>query len=515
MSLSIDIVPLAPSLDLYGEPRSSSAFSLSGHVGIALSSPYSVFERRRPARILLQSVLLTFDGQTEVFTEKLGYSGIRLYSKTVDLAPSEPLELTDEGQDEPCRWNLVFDLPIPGWLPASHDFAAGDVGASTQYFLHAVVQFLVLDDQQATPWSFSTLCSPFRARARSIQTRKTITLRRFVEPPTDEPAPVGLVNYLLTGPKLASEGAQIPADVVSKIQVLASVPKHLDVCDNVLPLTLRLRTKDLEDEHCKRLQLKQFAVEIIQEETFRRVTDVSVYQTQYPLPSADCQPPNKPLLRAHYMGDMYNKLGLFLNPSSNTTSTTCSGSLLSGGDSGIYYLTGDRHIFAEDAEAASWYTLETSIPFAHELKSSLEGDGESKLRPSGTSPMYGVSHSLKLTVQCEYEMPSGELADADLKFTIPLTFGRVAPPLPPRDILPALYTAMRLTHGSYPLMPELLPFGANLPAYSQLFDSQGNRKMDATPLPLYSPRSSSDSEAPVDLLPAFNEKQDILNATTV
>ncbi|KAJ7047042.1 hypothetical protein C8F04DRAFT_218500 [Mycena alexandri] len=513
MSLSIDIVPLADSLDMYGEPRSSSAYSLSGHVSIALSSPYSVFERRRPARILLQSVLLTFDGQTEVVTEKLGYSGIRLcsYSKSVELGP-RTIELTNEGQedtDEPCRWNIVFDLPIPGWLPASHDFAAGDIGASTQYFLHAVVQFLVLDDQRANPWSFSTLCSPFRSRARSIQTCKTITLRRFIEPPTDEPAPVGLVNYLLTGP--STEGAQIPADVVSKIQVLASVPKHVDVCDNVLPLTLRLRTKDLEDDHCKRLQLKQFAVEIFQEETFRRVTDVSVYQTQYPLPSADCQPPNKPLLHA----TIWN-LGLFLNPSPNTTSTTCSGSLLPGGDSGIYYLTGDRHIFAEDAETASWYTLETSIPIVHDLKSSLEGvPGASKLCPSGKSPIYGVSHSLKLTVTCEYEMPSGELVGADLKFTIPLTFGRVAPPLPPRDILPALYTAMRLTDGSYPLMPELLPFCANLPAYSQLFDSQGNRKMDATPLPLYSPRSSSDSETPVDLLPTFNEKQDILDATTV
>ncbi|KAJ7172248.1 hypothetical protein C8R46DRAFT_894584 [Mycena filopes] len=526
MSLSIDIVPLAHSLDMYGQPHSSSAFSLSGHVSIALSSPYSVFERRRPARILLQSVLLTFDGQTEVITEHLGYSPLRLYSKTVELAPSQPLELTNEDAEdteEPCRWNIVFDLPIPGWLPASHEFSAAGVGASTQYFLHAVVKFLVIDEQRATPWSFSTLCSPFRSRAQSIQTRKTITLRRFVEPPTDEPTPVEPVNYLLSGPKL-SKGAPIPAEILSKIQVLASVPKHVDVCDSHLPFTLRLRTKGLEDEHCKRLQVTEFRVELAQEETFRRMTDASVYRTQYPLlPSADCQPPIKPLLKAHHMCDMY-KLGLFLTPSASTSSATCSSTLLPGGETGIYHLTGDRAIFAQDVgnETATWYTMETTIPFVHDLEAQEGSPASSNLRPSVTSPIYGVSHSLKLSVRCEYQMPDGgELAVAELSFAVPLTFGRIAPPLPPRDILPALYTAMRLTDGTYPSMPELLPC-ANLPAYSQLFDSRGNRKVDATPLPLYTPRSSSDSEAPVDLLPSnddlllpfSNEKQD-LHATTV
>ncbi|KAJ7087812.1 hypothetical protein C8R44DRAFT_752086 [Mycena epipterygia] len=529
MSVSIDIVPLAASLDMYGEPDKSSAFSLSGHVSIALSSPYSVFERRRPARVLLQSVLLTFDGQTEVITSSLGYSPLRLCSISRELAPAEPLELTNESHeetDEPCRWNVVFDLPIPGWLPASHDFAVGDQGAATQYFLHAVVKFVVLEDHQRTSWSFSNLCSPFRTTARSIESYKTITVRRFLEPPTDEPTPPTFINYLLSPPaQPSSEGLHIPSDVLSKIQVLASVTKHVDVAEDRLPFTLRLRTKDLEDTHCKRLQVTAFTVDVMQDEKCRRVTRRS--RDRYPIPSSDCQPPNQPLLNPHHMGDMY-ALGLFVAPHSNVTSILCSTSLLPPGEPGVYELTGDNHVFADDAvkDTATWYTLETSVPFVHALPSlpedGAEWEGALKLRPSVSSPLYDVAHSLKLTVHCTYDMPdSSDVATADLTFSIPLTFGRVAPPLPPRDILPALFHALRLPDGAYPPLPPLLPYGANLPAYSQLFDAQGNRKMDNTPLPLYTPRSSpgysdsdsdSDSGSPVEQIAPANEKADELDA---
>ncbi|KAJ7477388.1 hypothetical protein FB451DRAFT_1557184 [Mycena latifolia] len=92
----------------------------------------------------------------------------------------------------------------------------------------------------------------------------------------------------------------------------------------------------------------------------------------------------------------------------------------------------------------------------------------------------------KLSVHCTYDTPgAAELASADLAFTVPFTFGRIAPALPvarhSAGALPLDAPARRRV----PAPAPLLPFGANLPVYSQLFDSQGNRKMDATPLPLY------------------------------
>ncbi|KAJ6497073.1 hypothetical protein C8R47DRAFT_331602 [Mycena vitilis] len=517
MSVSIDIVPLANSLDMYGEPHCS-AFSLSGHVSLTLSSPYSVFERRRATRVLLQSVQLTFEGQTETLTTTLGYSPLRLYSLSRELL-SEPIELSNEGQeesDEPCRWNVLFNLPIPGWLPASHDFASGEVGASTQYFLHAAVKFVVVDDQRNTSWSFSALCSPFRSRPRSIEKCKAIIVRRFVEPPTDEPTSPAPINYLLTAPQASNTDNVISPEVLSKIQILATVPTHVDIREDRVPFTLRLRAKDLEDEHCRHLQVTSFSIDVVQDETCRRVTRASEYQTRYPVPSQESQPPNQPLCNPHHMGDMY-KLGLFLAPSSKTLSTTCSTSMLPPGETGVYELTGNPHIFANDAvtDTETWYTMETTIPFVQRFPSpeSDDWEGSSMIRPSTASPLYDVSHSFKLTVRCEYETPdSDKRTVADLKFSVPLTFGRIAPPLPPRDIIPALFHCMRLSAGAYPPMPALLPYGANLPAYSQLFDSSGNRKMDSTPLPLYTPRSSS--ESPVDLPPS-NEKQDELHVTTV
>ncbi|KAJ7444877.1 hypothetical protein FB451DRAFT_1355199 [Mycena latifolia] len=504
MSVSIDIVPLAPSLDMYGDPDKSSAFSLSGHVSIALSSPYSVFERRRPARILLQSVLLTFDGQTEVITTGLGYSPLRLCTIAREVGPFPPIELNNEGHedtDEPCRWNVVFDLPIPGWLPASHEFAPGDLGASTY----------------TTSWSFTTLCSPFRSRARSLEAYKPITLRRFVEPPADEPAPPAPINYLLKPPTQTNKGLPIPPDILSKIQVLASVPKHVDVCEDRLPFTLRLRTKDLADAECKRLQVTSFTIDIVQEEKCRRVTKFSEFGSRHPVPSEHSQPPYQPLFSAHHISDMY-QLGLYVAPGSDARSMVCSTSLLPPGEPGVYHLSGDHHIFADDAvkDAATWYTLETSIPFVQALPvlpDAAEWEGALKIRPSAAGPLYDVSHLVKLSVHCTYDMPdTNELASADLAFTVPLTFGRIAPPLPSRDILPALFDAMRLPDGAYPPLPPLLPFGANLPAYSQLFDAQGNRKMDTTPLPLYTPR---DTDAPVEELPPADEKHAELDAMTL
>src|ERR1700761_3376105 len=170
-----------------------------------------------------------------------------------------------------AQWNIVFDLPIPGWLPASHDFAPGDLGASTQYCLHAVVKFIVLEDLDSTSWSLTSLYSSFRSRAKTLKACQTVTLRRFVEPPTDEPTtPTCFVNYLLNpSTQTLDTGLSTLPQILSKIQVVVSVPKYVDVCDSSLSFTLRLRTKDLEEADCKRLQVTKFAVDVAQEERCR------------------------------------------------------------------------------------------------------------------------------------------------------------------------------------------------------------------------------------------------------
>lgn len=107
MSVLIDIIPLSDALEMYGEPDTScvrlqlevlqtnlysllifsAAYSLSGHVSISITSTSSIFENRRPVRLLLQSLTLTFEGQSEVVTPSIGYASIRLCSLSRELAP--------------------------------------------------------------------------------------------------------------------------------------------------------------------------------------------------------------------------------------------------------------------------------------------------------------------------------------------------------------------------------------------------------------------------------------------
>ena len=120
MALSIAVHPLTPTLDMYGDSDSryemfaleliflihvfnSAAYSLSGHVSISLSSSsHSLFNHRSTIRLLLQSLSLTFEGQSEVYSPCIGYSSLRLCSITRELAPSKPIELSDEGSGETC-----------------------------------------------------------------------------------------------------------------------------------------------------------------------------------------------------------------------------------------------------------------------------------------------------------------------------------------------------------------------------------------------------------------------------
>ena len=128
MALSIAIQPFSPTLDMYGEsdPRylfpcisyscfrfnSSAAYSLSGHVSISLLSSFSLFDRPNITRLLLKSIYLTFEGQSEVFTPSTGYSSLRLCSVTRELAPSEPIELSNENSSEPCALPIHPQLMI-------------------------------------------------------------------------------------------------------------------------------------------------------------------------------------------------------------------------------------------------------------------------------------------------------------------------------------------------------------------------------------------------------------------
>ena len=141
-----------------------------------------------------------------------------------------------------------------------------------RYALYATATFTNLDEEQpAATWSLSSLCAPFRSRVKSAYAQTSVNLCRFVSAPKCETTEPSILNFLVnstptTPSKQAADQDRIPLGVLCKIQVLASVPEYLDVDENALPLTLRLRTKGLDEEECKKLQVTEVEVDIIQQE---------------------------------------------------------------------------------------------------------------------------------------------------------------------------------------------------------------------------------------------------------
>ena len=169
-------------------------------------------------------------------------------------------------------WNIVFNLTIPGWLPGSSAQGVGDFGV--KYFLSATARFISGDgDHAVSAWSpFAALCAPFRPRFRSAETCKTVTLRRYINPPA-EVLEIPMINYLVhsTPSCTKKEACRIQPTVLSSIQVLVSLPEYVDVESGEVPVALRLRTKNLPEGDCAKLQLTDISLDLHQNEQFRLV----------------------------------------------------------------------------------------------------------------------------------------------------------------------------------------------------------------------------------------------------
>ncbi|KAI0797576.1 hypothetical protein C8Q75DRAFT_728852 [Abortiporus biennis] len=512
MSVSIEIVPYTDSLDMYGQPSRSEAYSLSGYVSLSISPSVSFFERRRAVNLLLQSLVITFEGQTELVTEETGYTAVRLCSLSQELTRGEPVELSNEGHedsDKPCTWNIVFNLTVPGWLPATAIFGdreAGDAGVC--YALHAVAKFDNIDESNSRSW-FSTLCNPFRPISRVLAAPKCpIHINRFMSPSSyasSSTSPFPLANYHVSAQPDRSDpendNARIPPDVLSKLRIITAVPESISSDDASIPFTLKVRTTDLTEHECKRLRLEEFSIDVEQTERYRS-SPSSAYMAAFPVPSRKEQPPNKPLLSPHPVQTVY-ELGLASLPQTNhVLSRTFS--ILSEDVSGRYMLSGDGYIFAQDAasgQETSWFSMKTSVPITGNADD-RQGDDSWKyirrLRETSQSPLFGVSHRMHITLMCTYDLTEGEnpkRAKERLQFSIPLHFVHLAPssPMSSRSSSPPPSVIVPGSTSYVDLPLPSLPYAQSLPAYSQLFDSNGDRKIDySIPLPLYTPLPTQD-----------------------
>ena len=199
------------------------------------------------------------------------------------------------------------------------------------------------------------------------------------------------------------------------------------------------------------------------------------------------QPPNLPLRDSYPMNFIYGDF--FSVGSSESSSRTFS--ILPSNESGNFKLEENNYIFKDDRkeEVPTWYTINTSLPFDKYSNASFEADGAvpwsdcQGLRPSACGPLLNVHHQVAVSLTISYDLELGGVAKEKLNFKIPVTFANVAPVAPFPS--PPPFVANNSEASSASSTPT------SLPAYSQLYDQNGERKIDySVPLPLYTPKGS-------------------------
>jgi hypothetical protein len=139
--------------------------------------------------------------------------------------------------------------------------------------LFATAKLVDLDGQSSVPYSF--VCSPFRSKVKYAHAEKAVIVNRFVNPPDVDhssrslfPAITYGVDARPVGDPQTRDPARIPLDVLSKIQLLVSVPECISVDEKCVPCTLRLRATDLDSTECGRLQVTEFSMKLYQIEKY-------------------------------------------------------------------------------------------------------------------------------------------------------------------------------------------------------------------------------------------------------
>ena len=210
---------------------------------------------------------------------------------------------------------------------------------------------------------------------------------------------------------------------------------------------------------------------------------------RYPLPSLEQQPSNNPLLHPASIASIYDAgiISIARCVECHSRSFTLAPSLQSGHfkiDKKAALIFADRPNANQSGEQSSWYTLEMELPFIKKVVLDDGWDFTAALRPSASTPLFVVHHELTVNMTCSYTFPdTNEVSVERLSFTVLPSFGHIAPP-PPQSILPLSISSD--DDCSVPSLPVVGAYAPVLPIYSQLYDMDGNVKVDySVPLPLY------------------------------
>ena len=239
-----------------------------------------------------------------------------------------------------------------------------------------------------------------------------------------------------------------------------------------------------------------------------RTKPSNVYIARFSLPPESSQPPNQPLLISHPLHTLF-AIGMLGTCADRRAAIERSFSLLPKGESGEYQLAGEGYIFATDGDPQpeddpsrpSWYAIDPTVHLSsrgctvrNEGEPLRDWAGNCILRETGLSPLFTVRHEVRITLFCTYDVegdPSNRVT-ARLRFIVPILFSHVSKrsPVPELTPTPSPRSASSCSISTTSSMSSY--YAHTLPAYSQLFEPNGDRKIDYS-LPSYSQHLESNA----------------------
>ena len=250
---------------------------MSGQVLLSTTPSRTAFGKEARAQpALLTSLIITFEGSAEHFQKGQGYTARRLCSVSQTLVVrAQPVAVPSTPGHKVA---VLFDLAIPGWLPASLETHHG-TSAVTSYALHAKAVY-----QSDEMWPAS------RTKYRDA-TPVVITLRR-----NRTTAPPKRCTFSVPT-RAISSNCTLSKEVTSAIRARATIPSYVLQSTNE-PFDLRL------DIGCsvEGVTVHKFGVRAIQSTTYSTSPDAEFCRA-FPLPAE--QPPTVPLMKTHELDSLF------------------------------------------------------------------------------------------------------------------------------------------------------------------------------------------------------------------
>ncbi|KAG8706649.1 hypothetical protein FRC09_002300 [Ceratobasidium sp. 395] len=511
MPLTLEIVPSAPWVNMFGSPDASTNYSLSGHLALSLSTPApapasSSGSYEKPETVHLSSLELVFEGKAEMVSSQAGYDGFRICRVTKQLVPEgRRIVLTTEADPHQQagsssstlfhQWEVVFDMQLPGWLPPTTE--CGEDGGGTSYALYATACFA--DSEKYSSWSLSSLYNLVRAKQPPVDANRVpIEVTRHRSPPfnpalefsSEQDAPLfPPIDHPATT-TIRQLNSDIPIDLLRSLDIVVTVPQHIGCEEKRVPVSIRVRSTVPGSSNLGTLRMDDFEIGLNQTENSRPMLQ---YVNAFPVPSESEQPPHEPLRDPHSWHSLY-ALGLVVRHESAVAWTRQT-----------HLVAGDRVRFKPSLGGLElneeWAKMDTTVSIDPTTqKSHPKPKGARQLVPTVFTPYMRVKHELRVALNLSYIPPEGAADRTPIKqlahATAPLSFTVTS-------LWPSSGTS---SEASSPTSSQSVTSDTPyLPAYTQLFHDNGERREDLLGywLPQYCEQADQVAEFPAPAIHGY------------